>query len=83
MDDRASPARYADYVARLRRNAAEDDADRIAYWRDASPERHAEVLVELLDLADALVRSRGYPVEKPPLPAERCPWPSLREPRGE
>ncbi|MFN0095774.1 MAG: hypothetical protein ACKVVT_13480 [Dehalococcoidia bacterium] len=76
------PLSNAEFVARLRRGAARDDAERAAYWRAASLERHAEVLVELLDLADAIVRSRGRRVEKPPLPAERCPWPSLRKQDG-
>jgi hypothetical protein len=37
-------------------------------WRNASPEHHAKVLEQVLALADEIVRSRGRPVEKPPLP---------------
>lgn len=81
MADDAERPGYAAYVTRLRRVAAEDDASRSAEWRDATPERHAEVLLELLDLTDTILRSRGRAAEKPPLPAERFPWPSLRAPR--
>jgi hypothetical protein len=78
MGDPAPNPIYRDYVARLRARAEADEAERLAYWRDAPPERHAEVLIELLDLTDALLRSRGRPAEKPPLPEDRFPWPSMR-----
>ena len=84
MDDHVPDGASRDYVARLRAHAAEDDRERLEYWRNASPERHAEVLVELLNLADVILRSRGRPAEKPPLPEDGFPWPSMRrqEPDG-
>ena len=69
---------YREWVQRLRANAAEDDRADVDYWRNASVEQHARVLVELLDLGEAITRSRGRPVEKPPLPSDKFPWPSMR-----
>jgi hypothetical protein len=68
------------WVDRLRASAADDDRESIDYWRNASVEQHAKVLVELLDLGEAITRSRGRPADKPPLPPEKFPWPSMRRP---
>ena len=78
MDEHIPSQASREYVARLRAQATKDDAERLEYWRNASPERHAEVLVELLDLTDVILRSRGRPAEKPPLPEDKFPWPSMR-----
>ena len=69
---------YREWVERLRANAAEDDLESVVYWRTASVEQHAKILVELLDLGEAITRSRGRPAEKPPLPPDTFPWPSMR-----
>jgi hypothetical protein len=69
---------YHEWVEWLREGAAREERERREYWRHAPMEEHARVLKELLDLTDRVVRSRGRPVEKPPLPDEPFPWPSLR-----
>lgn len=76
-EDPANP--YRDYVRRLREGARRADQERIARWRNATPEEHNRVLMDLLDLQERIVRSRGRPVEKEPLPRDGFPWPSMRE----
>ena len=78
MTGATPPPDYQAFVTRLRQGAADDEAERIERWRQAPPEEHARVLKELLDLTDAIIRSRGRPAEKPPLPDEPFPWPSMR-----
>ena len=67
-----------EFVQRLRAGAEADERERIEYWRNAPVEEHARVLVELLNMTDRIISARGRPVEKPPLPEDRFPWPSLR-----
>ena len=78
VDGTALTQTYRSFVARLRARAIEADAERVAHWAKASPEEHAKALADLVELTDVIVRSRGRPIEKPPLPDERFPWPSLR-----
>lgn len=57
-----------------RRAAEAESAEaRAAEWRDATPERHARVLADVIDLADAIQRSREQPFVKPPLNYPRLP----------
>ncbi len=61
-------------VENLKRAAeAESAKARAAEWRDASPERHARALADVIDLADAINRSRPEPFVKPPLNYPRLP----------
>ena len=78
MESHAPDPATRAWVERLRATAAEEAQESIDYWRAASPERHAEVLLDLLDMTDAILRSRGRPANRPPLPPDKFPWPSMR-----
>jgi hypothetical protein len=57
------------FLANVRRAAeAESDIARAREWRNRTPEEHGRVLGELLDLADAIIKGRGRPGRKEPLP---------------
>ena len=61
-------------VENLKRAAEAESAEtRAAEWRNASPERHARALADVIDLADAINRSRSVPFVKPPLNYPRLP----------
>jgi hypothetical protein len=61
-------ARNRRFVENMRRAAEAESAEaRAAEWRGATAERHARVLADVVDLADALQRSRPTPYIKPPL----------------
>lgn len=55
-------------LERIERTKARDAVEDALRWRHATLEERSETLVALLRLAEAIVRSRGFPVEKPPLP---------------
>ncbi|MBE7520503.1 MAG: hypothetical protein HS107_14795 [Thermoflexaceae bacterium] len=70
MDTQPPEARrdHRRLLENLRRAAEAESAEaRAAQWRDATPERHARVLADVIDLADAIQRSREQPFVKPPL----------------
>lgn len=57
------------FLENMRKAAeAESVEARAREWRGASEERHAKTLADLLDLADAIIESRGIPPRKEPLP---------------
>lgn len=73
-DAEARRAANARLVANLRRAAEAESAERrAAEWRNASLERHAQVLIEVCGVAELINRSRPRPYVKPPLDYPRVP----------
>lgn len=74
MDLESQQAAHRRLVENLKRAAeAESARARAAEWRNAGPERHARALADVVDLADAINRSRPEPFVKPPLNYPRLP----------
>jgi len=74
MDLESQQAAHRRLVENLKRAAEAESAEtRAAEWRDASLERHARVLADVIDLADTINRSRPEPFVKPPLNYPRLP----------
>ena len=57
---------------------AESAEARAAEWRGRSMEDHERVLLDVLNLSNAIERSKEHPSYRAPLPESRFPWRELR-----
>jgi hypothetical protein len=64
---------YALMLERIELTKERDARDEIAKWRHATDEERSRAIAELADFAEKVIRSRGFPDERPPLAYPRLP----------